>query len=855
MAFDTVKIDLYDLKSFGPSNHTGRAYLPLRELQKLVRSKYSDNVCDNDESERSPEQSYFDTQAFSQEHDDIFEISLPLFKPGSYSKLGASLHRHSASDTGANADLPKSDVRKSVDTDHNTNMGLHDIEVGELTLKATLHFKTQEFNSTRDDTRLSRESGRSTSDSYSGRSSSSSSSIAIPGDESPRAKMYHPNPSILSIASYDSSTLGDSHLMAGSLRTYSSYPSLRTHAEVNQPSPLSDPVYQVASEFRRPDSRVNSLRGSVITPPLSPLASPASQSPESPTTPVFQANPNFGTPPPQRRLSSWYEWNYLEGFVDEGNEEPAEDILACLRGGSQCDKKDVVNDERDRGIELMADITANGDQARKDQFLSECHGGPLDAKSPSQKSVKGFLNFFSKQTRSAFKDIQLIYSSFFKHGWNLTRAEFLRGFHVVEEYYALHPTPKSHVAVDDVELLERARHFVRLALASYGSLSWVYFGYSVKVAPLNFIRFNSDRKNVMDYFELKKEDMIVWHFDKRTALVPSYYIVRDPKYNALCIVLRGTFDHFAGHEKLEIKAYLFAPPPVCTANLAVEWEQSQIAFVNENDFICRLSYGSALDLKELIKLGALESVNPAYEGLSSKEKSKQIMSVMKKAHESLCAVNDIPKLVLGAKVIYLYKAQESDPPAKDAKQIKNKMSEGTINAETPLNFSPQPYLNSTSPSGNVAMEPAVMPKIGARSTSLPKNATAVEQDRADIHKPTFGTPIRFEGASNARSLAVQAVLDKSGAKEREGQSGSSRRNSTSTVPESEKGSTTEDKTKKGSSKKKEIRIEYSDREYFTSIPLRTNWFWHHFPQQYDSRIERALVWIKEQQQQSEQQKS
>jgi hypothetical protein len=55
------------------------------------------------------------------------------------------------------------------------------------------------------------------------------------------------------------------------------------------------------------------------------------------------------------------------------------------------------------------------------------------------------------------------------------------------------------------------------------------------------VRFNSDRKNVQDYFKLKKEDMIVWHFDKRTALVPSYYIVRDPKYNALCIIIRGTF--------------------------------------------------------------------------------------------------------------------------------------------------------------------------------------------------------------------------------------------------------------------------------------------------------------------------
>ncbi|KAF9395758.1 hypothetical protein BGX21_009791 [Mortierella sp. AD011] len=900
MAFDTVKIDLYDLKAFGSSHHAGRAYLPLRELQKLVGAKYSSNSCDDGESERSSERINFDAQKFNQEHDDIFEISLPLFKPGSYSKLGSSLHRHSALDIDTKADSPKSDVRKSEDMGYSPDLGLHNNEVGVLTLKATLHFKAHEVNP-----RLSSESIRS----------SSSSIIAMQGNESPRSGVHRSNQSVYSFVSHDSMTLGDNHFRAGSLRSSSSYTSLGASVEVNPPSPFSDP------ESRRPDSLVNSMRGSMITPPLSPLVSSSIQSPDPPTTPSFQANPGYSTPPPQRRLSSWYEWNYVEGFVDENNDEPAEDILTCLRGGNQSDKKDIMNGERDRGIELMADITANGDQARKDQFLSECHNGPSDAKLISQKSGKGLLHFFSKQTRSAFKDIQLIYSSFFKHGWNLTRAEFMKGFHLVEQYYALNPTPKSYVAFDDVELLERAQHFIRLAMASYGSLSWVYFGYSVKVAPLNFIRFNSDRKNVMDYFKLKKEDMIVWHFDKRTALVPSYFIIRDPKYNALCIVLRGTFnvtdfmtdlvcehypykgglvhkgimdtarfvlersgkeiedalkkfnltslycighslgagsasllcsllqDHFAVYENLEIKAYLFASPPVCTPNLAAEWEQDQIAFVNENDFICRLSYGSALDLKELIKLGALESINPIYEGLSSEEKSKRIMSVLKKAHESLRAVDDIPRLVIGAKIIYLYKALESDPPAKDAKQTKNKISEGMIDAKTPLNFSPNPNLISTSPNGNTAMEPIVTPKIGVRSSSLPKNATALEHDH---HKPTFGKPIRFESAPNARSQAVQDALKENGTKSQESQDGLSRKNSANSAPGKEKESTTEDKAKKGPSKKKEIRIEYSDREHFTSIPLRSNWFWHHFPQQYDSRLERALGWVQELQQQSEQ---
>ena len=56
-----------------------------------------------------------------------------------------------------------------------------------------------------------------------------------------------------------------------------------------------------------------------------------------------------------------------------------------------------------------------------------------------KKHKKGF-NFFSEQTRSAFKDIQLMYSSFFGHGWNLSRAEFWRGFNIVEQFYARHPT-------------------------------------------------------------------------------------------------------------------------------------------------------------------------------------------------------------------------------------------------------------------------------------------------------------------------------------------------------------------------------------------------------------------------------
>ncbi|KAF9330037.1 hypothetical protein BG006_006970 [Podila minutissima] len=362
-------------------------------------------------------------------------------------------------------------------------------------------------------------------------------------------------------------------------------------------------------------------------------------------------------------------------------------------------------------------------------------------------------------------------------------------------------------------MLEQARHFVRLAIASYGSLPWVYFGYSFKVAPLNFIRFNSDRKNVIDYFQLKKEDMVVWHFDKRTALVPSYYIIRDPKYNTLCIIIRGTFsitdamtdlvceyypykgglvhkgimdnarfvlersgkdieaaikkfnlrsiyclghslgagsasllcsllqDHFANYiipatsrtkqQRLEIRAQLFAPPPVCTPDLAEAWETTQTAFINEDDIICRLSYGNALDLKELIKVAAHASVDPAYDGLSARDKTEQILRVVAQAQKDNCEEQDIPRLVVGGKIIYLHKTSEATP---------------------------------------------VIP----REVSLEKGGGGVPERNARLSH----------------------------------------------------------------SKRKEIRLEYSDRAHFAAIPLRANWLWHHFPQQYDSRVERALAWAK-----------
>ncbi|KAG0042962.1 hypothetical protein BGZ83_011998 [Gryganskiella cystojenkinii] len=104
---------------------------------------------------------------------------------------------------------------------------------------------------------------------------------------------------------------------------------------------------------------------------------------------------------------------------------------------------------------------------------------------------------------------------------------------------------------------------------------------------------------------------------------------------------------------IDVKAFLYAPPPVCTPNLAEKWISSQIAFVNENDPVPRASFTNALDLKEMIRLGAFESQNPDYNGLTPIMKKERIIEAMKKAQDYLRAADDVPRLVLGGKVAYI----------------------------------------------------------------------------------------------------------------------------------------------------------------------------------------------------------
>ncbi|KAG0342844.1 hypothetical protein BG000_000607 [Podila horticola] len=986
MTFDIVKIDVYDFKkSFGQNVKIGRAYLPLRDLQKKVGNKYDNDGDDNTEPEQSVLSSRFDAVNFCKKHNDVFEIDLPLYKHGSYSKFGSSVLHHSQSDedqetivtTGSENSKDVSVVTRRhrppiARAESFVQQAMNGVEVGMITVQATLCFKDQSRNP------LFAHLGKGPLGQNLGESLNHSVS---------RARSLS-NQSNGSVASTESSSWTDQGSMA-------SPPNGAHPARILMPT--SPP--NLTRHF-------GGNKGSPLSPPLSPTYP---QSPGSPTSPTNTEWLSKGIP--QGTMSSW---DGSESNYDE-NGEFDDDTHA---NNDQIKGENMTQADRDREEEMMAEIMANGNQAKKDEYLNKSTDGK---KQGHPKGKKAKFSFFSEQTRSAFKDIQLMYSSFFGHGWNLSRSEFWRGFHIVEQFYARHPTPTTNKAFDNIEILEHARHFIRLAIASYGSLPWVYFGYSFKVAPLNFIRFNSDRKNVMDYFKLKKEDMIVWHFDKRTALVPSYYIVRDPKYNALCIIIRGTFsitdamtdlvceyypykgglvhkgimdnarfvlersgkdieaalkkfnlntiycighslgagsasllcsllqDHFADYvvpatpqaaqQKLQVKAYLFAPPPIATPNLAAEWESTQIAFINENDIVCRMSYGNALDLKELIKIGAIESLNPIYEGMDPKEKLDRILEVLEKAQKSLTAVNDVPRLVTTGTVTYLHKVYESTPVVQNKpkdrrsrfgemdysqyatpentpeKERRTSVSSGTstnslarsltalTSALNVKGHSHSHHRHDTAPpttdSSNTVSKPKVTPyqpnQPAVRLSSVPSftnedfasaqtSSPATLLVDSPLESPSLRKsfePVHYEASKEARENATKTILEEShqgrplsalGSAETDliceedqqkmysrayGQDDTQDNNGVDVEEEDEEDEEedhrvfTTKKPRKNGSKKKEIRIEFSDKDHFKAIPLRTNWLWHHFPQQYDSRVERALAWAKAHKQEQE----
>lgn len=473
MTFDILKIDVYDYKkaAFGQNAKIGRAYLPLRELQKKVGNAYDNDGDDNTEPEQSVLSTRFDAAAFCQKHDDIFEMDLPLYKHGSYSMFGSSRHHshphHSEADhvvctkrSEAGSDVAVTTPparRRPARSDSFAQNAMNGVEVGMITVQATLHFKDQTKNPAfahlgKGPAQQQQQQQQHVQQQQQAAASLSNASISESSDQGglqrSLSRKSKSNQSLDSTHSTDSSTLGVNHVSCGTPTSDTfSHERIRnsTTSSVDSPSisslprpiPNDGPSRILLTPSSPPNLSLHknggdNTAGSPISPPLSPTFSQTPGSPGSPPEASFQwlTDNNF---PQATAISNWDELHYGDGFVDDGDDDEQNNQQQKQNGGQTVKGENLTQSDREKEVEMMANIMANGDPAKKDMYLR-------NSEAAHAKSKKTKINFFSDQTRSAFKDIQLMYSSFFGHGWNLSRSEFWRGFHVVQQFYARHPT-------------------------------------------------------------------------------------------------------------------------------------------------------------------------------------------------------------------------------------------------------------------------------------------------------------------------------------------------------------------------------------------------------------------------------
>ena len=440
MTFDIVKIDVYDIKPL-KRHKIGRAYLPLRDLQKLVGNKYDNDGDDTTEPEQSVLSTLFDTASFCKKHDDTFELNLPLFKHGSYSKFGSNRHHHRHREgqdkgvvvsKGSERGNDVSVVENPRPLAHAASFAqqvMNGVEVGMITVQAILHFKDQTENP------LFAQLGKGSKSSV--RSTSTRTGSVRRGPS--RRTRHNTNRSTDSSQSSDSSILGGNHERGNRSDQHVSGVSNEARDETSGPAPI---VIQQGARSKDQHQRQRILRAPSSPPNLS-LHYGANGSPESPLSPspFSPASPTSPLMSPQSLSENHYPWGESEhistdNYSDGDDAEYEED--ACNGSTDDIKGEHLTEADRKHEEELMADIMANGDQAKKEFYLNGAKDG--HGKGHHAKNKKAKFNFFSEQTTSAFKDIQMVYSSFFGHGWNLSRSEFWKGFNIVEQYFARHQT-------------------------------------------------------------------------------------------------------------------------------------------------------------------------------------------------------------------------------------------------------------------------------------------------------------------------------------------------------------------------------------------------------------------------------
>ncbi|KAI9141954.1 hypothetical protein BKA69DRAFT_1124415 [Paraphysoderma sedebokerense] len=175
-----------------------------------------------------------------------------------------------------------------------------------------------------------------------------------------------------------------------------------------------------------------------------------------------------------------------------------------------------------------------------------------------------------------------------------------------------------------------------------------------------------------------------------------------------------------------IHCFAFAPPPILSLNVASQYEELIDSFVLDSDVVCRLSYGSVLDLRSLA-IAAFSGVDSCFDELTSLFRRKSVddqdpslqarIKLIDKCREHVIQANVNPKLVIPGKIYHIRQilpASQSDPQL-----FANSSGNFSSSNEVPSSTEPKPTSSSFSsylPSFSLPFGRKVQP-----DTSIPSN--------------------------------------------------------------------------------------------------------------------------------------
>ncbi|OZJ05331.1 hypothetical protein BZG36_01596, partial [Bifiguratus adelaidae] len=265
----------------------------------------------------------------------------------------------------------------------------------------------------------------------------------------------------------------------------------------------------------------------------------------------------------------------------------------------------------------------------------------------------------TKETNRVLKNIMSLLAAF-GQGFEYSNLQVLAGFTVLEKFYNDLQRPRIGSLVTKLEDIELASHLWKFAMAAYGWRGINFIGKGNGIIA-DAIRAHSDVASVIEFLSIPKDDLLAYEFHAGAVLRPSYFIARDRTTNSLVLSIRGTMSAFdtltdlsaqwffthvvpqlityannhsptalyivghsmgAGaaailtimlqdylHEFMKgressktfvVKCVGFAPACGLSLDLSERYQDIIESFVFGDDVVSKLSYGSMMDLKDLV---------------------------------------------------------------------------------------------------------------------------------------------------------------------------------------------------------------------------------------------------------------